>query len=122
MHPAHPDLQSSFIQTTFNERLIYAHVSTDDQVHGYSVQPQLEAYLRYASNWGYRVAAEFRDDYSKSLDHPGLNELREFVSRDSTGMVIVSDVDHLARKSVYQMLIEEELARSGATAKYVLGQ
>jgi site-specific DNA recombinase len=103
--------------------VIYARVSTDEQAHGYSLQTQLEACRRYAAERGYRVVAEFKDDYTgASMDRPGLNELREYVSKDSTGVVIVYDVDRLARKSVYQMLIEEELARSSATVEYVLGQ
>jgi site-specific DNA recombinase len=103
--------------------VIYARVSTDEQVHGYSLQTQLEACRKYASERGYRVVGEFKDDYTgASLDRPALNQLREFVSNDSTGVVIVYDVDRLARKSVYQMLIEEELARAGATVEYVLGQ
>ena len=103
--------------------IIYARVSTDEQAHGYSLQTQLEACQKYAAERGYRVVGEFKDDYTgASLDRPGLDQLREFVSNNSTGVVIVYDVDRLARKSVYQMLIEEELKRAGATVEYVLGQ
>ncbi|MBI4789319.1 MAG: recombinase family protein [Chloroflexi bacterium] len=103
--------------------VIYVRVSTDEQVHGYSLQTQVEACRRYAAERGYRVVGEFKDDYTgASLDRPGLNQLRAYVASDTTGVVIVYDVDRLARKSVYQMLIEEELARAGATVEYVLGQ
>jgi site-specific DNA recombinase len=102
---------------------IYARVSTDEQARGYSLQTQLEAGRKYAAERGYTVAAEFQDDYTgESLDRPGLNELRAFVTADSVGVVIVYDVDRLARKSIYQMLIEEELRRAGAVVEYVNGQ
>jgi site-specific DNA recombinase len=103
--------------------VLYARVSTDEQARGYSLQTQLEAGRRYAAERGYAVAADFQDDYTgESLDRPGLNELRQYVTADSIGAVIVYDVDRLARKSVYQLLIEEELKRLGASVEYVNGQ
>ena len=37
-------------------------------------------------------------------------------------VVIVYDIDRLARKSVYQFLIEEEFTKSGVSVEYVIGQ
>ena len=103
--------------------VIYSRVSTDEQVHGYSLQTQIDACRKYATERGYIVAGEFQDDYTGvSMDRPGLNEMREFIAKDSTSLVIVYDIDRLARKSVYQMLLEEELIRAGANVEYVLGQ
>ncbi len=103
--------------------VLYARVSTDEQAKGYSLQTQLEACRNYAIERGYTVTAEFKDDISgASMDRPGLNELREFIATDATSVIVVYDVDRLARKSVYQMLIEEELNRAGAIVEYVIGQ
>jgi site-specific DNA recombinase len=103
--------------------VIYSRVSTDEQVHGYSLQTQIDACRKYAAERGYIVAGEFQDDYTGvSMDRPGLNEMREFIAKDSTSVVIVYDIDRLARKSVYQMLLEEEFIRAGANVEYVLGQ
>jgi site-specific DNA recombinase len=103
--------------------VLYARVSTDEQTHGYSLQTQLDGCRKYAAERGYIVVAEFTDDYTGvSLDRPALNQMRTLISNDSINVVIVYDIDRLARKSVYQMLIEEEFLRAGATSEYVLGQ
>jgi site-specific DNA recombinase len=103
--------------------VIYARVSTDEQTKGYSLPTQLEACRKYAAERGYEISAEFRDDHTgASLDRPGLNQLREFVAAASIEVMVVYDVDRLARKSVYQMLIEEEMNRQGVTVEYVNGQ
>jgi len=101
---------------------IYTRVSTDEQTRGYSLTTQLEACQRYAVEHGYSVAGIFQDDYTgASLDRPGLNSLRELIAQDSLDVVVVYDIDRLARKSVYQMLIEEEFKREGVSIEYVLG-
>ena len=98
-------------------------VSTDEQAKGYGLQTQLDAIRQYAASRGYDLTAEFPDDYSgASMDRPGLNRLREHVARSPIDRVIVYDIDRLARKSVYQMLIEEELGRWGVLVEYVTGQ
>ena len=56
------------------------------------------------------------------MDRPALNELRDLISRDHIKAVIVYDIDRVARKSVYQMLIEEEFRKSGVHIEYVIGQ
>jgi site-specific DNA recombinase len=102
---------------------IYARVSTDEQTKGYSLSTQVEACRVYASNRGYSVVKEFCDDYSgAALDRPALNDLRELIGKDSIEAVIVYDVDRLARKSIYQMLIEEEFRKAGVIIEYVIGQ
>lgn len=53
---------------------------------------------------------------------PDLDRLREFVAHNPVEVVLVYDLDRLARKSVYQMLIEEELRTRGAIVEYVNGQ
>lgn len=103
--------------------VIYTRVSTDEQVKGYSLQTQVAACHAYAGERGYCITAKFTDDYTgASMDRPGLNQLREFIASSPTDVVIVYDIDRLARKSVYQMLIEEELNRAGARVEYVNGQ
>ena len=103
--------------------VIYARVSTDEQSKGYSIATQMEACQRYAGDKDYTVGATFTDDYTgASMDRPGLNELREYISQNPTDIIIVYDIDRLARKSVYQMLLEEEFQRHSALTEYVLGQ
>jgi site-specific DNA recombinase len=102
---------------------IYARVSTDDQAQGYSLKTQVEACQGFAIERGYTVLETFADDYTGTvLDRPELNRLREFINAEHLDVVIVYDIDRLARKSVYQMLIEEEFHKSRVGVEYVLGQ
>ena len=83
----------------------------------------IEACRSYSHERGYTVAAEFAEEFTGArLDRPELNKLRELVGQDSINAIIVYDLDRLARKSVYQMLIEEEFNRQGANVEYVNGQ
>ncbi len=103
--------------------LLYARVSTDEQTNGYSLKTQLDAMLKYCTENGYTVVGEYKDDYTGTkLDRPELDKLREHLKREKIDAVIVYDIDRLARKSVYQMLIEEEFERAGARVIYVNGQ
>jgi site-specific DNA recombinase len=105
------------------QAVIYTRVSTDEQGRGYSLTTQLEACRKYGTERGYSLMAEFSDEYTgASLDRPGLNDLREFTIGHSIDVVVVYDLDRLARRSVYQMLIEEELSKKGAIVEYVNGQ
>ena len=103
--------------------VIYARVSTDEQTKGYSLQTQIEAFKQYAVQQGYIVLHIFSEDYSgASLDRPELNNVRDFLAKEDVDIVIVYDVDRLARKSIYQALIEEEFLHDGAIIEYVIGQ
>jgi site-specific DNA recombinase len=50
-----------------------------------------------------------------------LNELREFIVTHPVDVVICYELDRLARKTVYQLLIAEELTKRGVLVEYVLG-
>jgi len=103
--------------------VIYARVSTDEQAKGYSLKTQLDECQKYAAKCGYMVSAEFPDDYTgASMDRPELDKLRAFVAGNPVDVVIVYDLDRLARKCVYQMLIEDELEKKGIKVEYVNGQ
>ena len=78
---------------------IYARVSTDEQSKGYSLSTQVEACEQYAFEQGYSLVATFKDDYSGAmLDRPGLNQLRELIFNKPIDIVLVYDVDRLARE------------------------
>lgn len=111
--------------TTISKRaLIYVRVSTDEQAKGYSLKTQIEGCARYAEEMGYAIAATFQEDYTgTSLDRPALNEMRNFIAADqSISVLIVYDLDRIARKSILQMILEEELHRTGIVVEYVIGR
>ncbi|MGD0172857.1 MAG: recombinase family protein [Anaerolineales bacterium] len=120
------DAQKDVLQTSdtrIKSAVIYARVSTDEQSRGYSIPTQIEACIKYAADRGYCVLKEFTDDYTgESIDRPGLNILREFVASHPVAIVIVYCVDRLARKCVYQLLIDEEFEKAGIRVEYVMGQ
>ncbi len=102
---------------------IYSRVSTDEQAKGYSLQTQIEACHAYAKERGYTVLETFSDDYTgAAIDRPELNKLRDYIARNPLDVVIVYDIDRLARKSAYQVLIEEEFKRAGVTIEFVMAQ
>jgi site-specific DNA recombinase len=105
------------------QAVIYARVSTDEQGKGYSLATQIEACQVYADECEYKVSAIFSDEYTgASLDRPALDELRDFIARSPVEIIIVYDLDRLARKSAYQVLIEEEFKRLGAVIEFVMAQ
>ena len=113
----------AFSENGHKRALVYARVSTEEQTKGYSLQTQRDECRKYAAQRGYSILDEFADDYTgASLDRPALNELRTFVKINFIDVVIVYDLDRLARKSVYQMVIEEELGKEGTKVEYVNGQ
>ncbi|MBE7433119.1 MAG: recombinase family protein [Anaerolineales bacterium] len=102
---------------------IYSRVSTDEQSKGYSLQTQIDACHTYALERGYTVVEVFTDDYTgAAIDRPALNNLRDYMARNPLDVVIVYDIDRLARKSAYQVLIEEEFNRAGVAIEFVMAQ
>jgi len=104
--------------------IIYVRVSTDEQTKGYSLKTQMEGCENYAAELGHSVVATFQEDYTGTvLDRPALNEMRQFIHDDGDiDVMIVYDLDRMARKSVHQMILEEELLRLGVTVEYVIGR
>ncbi len=112
------------MMTISKRAIIYVRVSTDEQAKGYSLKTQVEGCMHYAEEMGYAIAATFQEDYTgTSLDRPALNEMRSYIATDpAVTVLIVYDLDRIARKSILQMILEEELLRSGITVEYVIGR
>lgn len=101
---------------------IYARVSTDQQAEkGYSIETQLEACRKMAAALGATTVLEFIDDgYSgEFIDRPAMERLRTAISKKSIHTVIVYDPDRLARKLAHQLIITDEIEKSGAELKFV---
>ncbi|SFM14348.1 recombinase family protein [Pelosinus propionicus] len=101
---------------------IYVRVSTDQQAeHGYSLKTQLEACRVKANEFGATEIIEFIDDgYSgEYLDRPAMNNLRSEVSEKKINLVMVYDPDRLARNLAHQLIITDEIEKSGAQLKFV---
>ena len=96
---------------------LYARVSTDLQEKEQTIQSQLAAITHYADEQGFRYtpALTYKDDgYSGTwLDRPGLDELRDHAREGRFDVVVVLCPDRLARRYAYQVLLLEELKRTG---------
>jgi site-specific DNA recombinase len=100
---------------------IYTRVSTLEQgERGYSLDAQADDCAKLAAELGAEVVATFTDqDSGASWDLPGLNALLDAARRREFDVLLVYDPDRLARRTAKQLVIEEELQRSGVTIRYV---
>ena len=96
---------------------IYARVSSDQQKENHTIQSQTAALIQYAKTHEYAVppAWQFQDEgYSgATLLRPGLEAVRDLAAAGQIAAVLVYSPDRLSRKYAYQVLLAEELARSG---------
>ncbi|MEL7636106.1 MULTISPECIES: recombinase family protein [Sporomusa] len=102
---------------------IYARVSTDQQAEkGYSIETQLEACRKYADELCAVTVEEFVDDgYSAEfIERPALTRLRAAVKAKQFAAVIFYDPDRMARNLLHQLIIAEEIDKSGAELKFVV--
>jgi site-specific DNA recombinase len=101
---------------------IYARVSTDMQVkYGHSLGAQVEDCTAKAKELGATIIKEYIDDgYSGAyLDRPALIAMREAIRSKLFQAVVCYDVDRLSRDLSHQLLITEEIEKSGASLVFV---
>lgn len=102
---------------------IYARVSSDRQKENQTIASQTSVLKEYAESHGYLVPVEwvFEDDgYSgASLIRPGLEALRDLAAQGQIEAALVYAPDRLSRKYAYQVLLDEEFARSGVSLVFL---
>jgi len=102
---------------------VYVRVSTTHQVETQTIEQQLERLRAYiqAQGWQLRDEHVFRDDgYSgASLNRPGLDRLRDTVRAGEVDRVLVTEPSRLTRNYVHQMVLLEELDRSGCQVEFL---
>jgi len=101
---------------------IYVRVSTDAQAEkGYSLQTQLAACRKKAEELGATYIVDHVDDgYSGSyIDRPAMNDLRAALKSGNVDLVICYDPDRLARNLAHQLIITDEIEKSGARLIFV---
>lgn len=117
------------------ERAIIAgRVSTKDQADkGFSLPEQISAGREYISRSQYELAAVpgfsnvgevqpgvFEEDFTgMSMDRPAIEAMREIVKQHHINVIVYTELDRLARKAIYQALLEEEFAELGARIEFV---
>jgi site-specific DNA recombinase len=102
---------------------IYARVSSDRQKENHTIASQTAALVEYAQTHGYTVppAWVFQDEgYSGAvLVRPGLEALRDLAAEGQISAALIYSPDRLSRKYAYQVLITEELSRSGVDVVFL---
>jgi site-specific DNA recombinase len=101
---------------------IYARVSTDIQAEqGYSLGAQITDCTAKAKELGGTIIKEYvNDGYSGAyLERPALQDMREAIRSKMFQMVVCYDVDRLSRNLSHQLLVTEEIEKSGASLVFV---
>lgn len=110
-----------------NLAVIYARVSKDDRNNATSsIEGQIQIGCELADERGYEVVAELHEDERGAsgaiFDLPVLSQIREMARNREFNILIVRDLDRLARDLAKQLIIEQEFKRCGVEIEYVLDQ
>lgn len=100
---------------------IYCRVSTREQAEsGYSIPDQLRKCREKARELGATVIEEFVDNESGAfLERPGLEKLRHALKQKYFDVVITKSPDRLSRNITHQLILTEEILKSGAQLKFL---
>src|SRR4051794_31838590 len=101
----------------------YARVSSRRQAQAQTIEQQLDRLRTHAAACGWELVQEhvFRDDgYSgASLGRPGLDRLCDAAAGARLDRVLITAPDRLARNSVHQVLLVEELQGHGVMVEFL---
>lgn len=103
---------------------LYVRVSTDDQARkGYSLDDQIEACRKHLLALEHTAIEEYIDDgYSgEFLERPALERLRNDLQDGLIKIIAIYDPDRLSRNLTNQLIIAEEIEKSGAAITFVTG-
>jgi site-specific DNA recombinase len=102
---------------------LYARVSTNRQVLTQSIDQQLDRLRQHVAGQGWPLSDDciFRDDghSGATLNRPGLDRLRDKVRAAEVDRIVLTAPDRLARNYVHQMVLLEELERTGCQVEFL---
>jgi site-specific DNA recombinase len=102
---------------------VYLRASTLRQAQAQSCEQQLDRLRGHIRAQGWQLPEQniFRDDgYSgASLKRPGLDRLRDHAAAAALDRILIAAPDRLARNYVHQVLLLEELQRSGCQVEFL---
>lgn len=102
--------------------LLYARVSTEDQLEKYGLPLQLRACRELARARKHDVVAEITDDGISGviLNRPGLDRVRQMVRDGLVDVVLMYDADRLSRELAHLLILKPELEKR-ARLEFVTG-
>lgn len=102
---------------------IYARVSSEQQATAHTVESQLAALVARVAAEGCRLPPELQfvdEGYSgATLVRPALEQLRDLAAAGGIDRLYVHSPDRLARKYAYQVLLLDELHRTGVEVVFL---
>ena len=95
--------------------ILYARVSSEDQVRGYSLDQQIRALREWAVREGYDILEKVRDEgwSGAYLERPGLDQVRDLVEGGGVEVVVAQDADRITRDPAHRAFLDEEFERFG---------
>jgi len=107
--------------------VLYARVSYDDHTReGRNLQGQLDMCRTYALEKGWSIVAELAEEdrgaSGARLDLPQLNVVLEWARQRRFDVLVVRELDRLARSLPKQLLVESILTKAGVKIEYVIGE
>lgn len=99
---------------------IYARVSSEEQREGQTIDSQIAELERFASSQQWVVVGIYKDEgwSGAVLARPELDRLRDDASHGRFDLVLLNDVDRLARDVSHLGIIKRDLERHGATVRF----
>lgn len=100
--------------------VIYARVSSDEQVNNTSLDTQVSAMRKYAETHGLTIVDTFLEDYTGTkLSRPQLDRLREIVKSQRVSAILAYSPDRLTRTPAHGIQLREEIALMGRELHFV---
>jgi site-specific DNA recombinase len=104
---------------------LYARVSGDDRrKEDRNLKGQIEMARDYCQKQGYQIVAELQEDdrgtSGAAFELPQLSQAIEMAWAGEFDVLVVRELDRLARSLPKQLFVEDEFRRAGARVEYVL--
>jgi site-specific DNA recombinase len=100
---------------------LYARVSTEDQLKGYSIESQIEKCI---SKVGTSDVLKYVDEgfTGEILNRPYLTKMREDVKNGLIHKIVCYDPDRLSRNLLVQLMLDEEFKKQNVELVFVNGE
>lgn len=115
------------VNGTAKRAVLYARVSGDDRKYATSgIESQLADCRKYARERGYNIVSEYYETPDKQTSGadwlPEIEAILKLAQQSAFDVLVVREIDRLARNRFKQMSVEIQLEAHGVKVEYVIGQ